>query len=75
MKLRLSCTCFVPAPGTLSDSVGVERWISGQIIDFEGFLVVRLPPPPPLISFYYNDLPISRSAVSNMSPNPCTGLA
>ena len=35
---------------------------------------VRLPPPPPSISFYGNGLPISRSAVSKMSPNPCTGL-
>ena len=37
--------------------------------------MVRLPPPPPLIWFYGNDLPFSRSAVSNMSPNLRTGLA
>ena len=65
----ISCTCFVPLSGDLSDSGGLERDELGLIVDRGGSSTVRLPPPPPIHLFYRDDLMISVDPVANMLPH------
>jgi hypothetical protein len=53
---QFSCTCFVPATGISSGSVGVERLLFGLNTEGEGCCVVQLPPPPPYKCFIVNYL-------------------
>ena len=54
-------------------SGGMDRWFRPSV-RVRG-LFGSTPAASPLNLLYGKDLPISRSPVSKMSPNPCTGLA
>jgi hypothetical protein len=73
LELWMSCTCFVPLSGNLSDSGGIERDEMGLNVDRKLVSAVRLPPPPPYNCLFFNQIQVSiLKRVSDVSLTLCS---